>query len=173
MLWVHVLSSLGVESAPLCWRFMELWSAAALHVLHGVSNPWPACVDFRRAFLMSSSCLFMCLMSSCWVFTSRSFCLSARALRAYSNQAAVWIQKQYESFHANPQINWTYNYYHSHCSPFMSATYFSTQIPASSLNLFLFHITGSSFISSVDCNSPMSWCNTVGNVNTALGRHEP
>lgn len=44
---------------------------------------WPACVDFRRAFLMSSSVLLLSLISSCCVFTSKSFCLSARALRAY------------------------------------------------------------------------------------------
>lgn len=50
-----------------------------------LENLWPAWVDFRRAFLMSSSVLLLSLISSCCVFTSRSFCLSARALRAYSD----------------------------------------------------------------------------------------
>lgn len=50
-----------------------------------LENLWPAWVDFRRAFLMSSSVLLLSLISSCCVFTSRSFCLSARALRAYSH----------------------------------------------------------------------------------------
>lgn len=48
-----------------------------------LENLWPAWVDFRLAFLMSSSVLLLSLISSCCVFTSRSFCLSARALRAY------------------------------------------------------------------------------------------
>lgn len=43
----------------------------------------PAWVDFRRAFLMSSSVLLLNLISSCWVFISRSFCRSVRALRAW------------------------------------------------------------------------------------------
>lgn len=44
---------------------------------------WPACVDFRRAFLMSSSILLVSFISSCWVFSSSSFCRSLRAFRAY------------------------------------------------------------------------------------------
>lgn len=43
----------------------------------------PACVDFLRAFLMSSSVLLLSLISSCWVFTSRSLCRSVRAFRAW------------------------------------------------------------------------------------------
>lgn len=50
--------------------------------LKGSACHWPACVDFRRAFLMSSSILLLSLISSCWVFNSRSFCRSERALRA-------------------------------------------------------------------------------------------
>lgn len=43
----------------------------------------PACVDFLRAFLMSSSVLLLSLISSCWVFISRSLCRSVRAFRAW------------------------------------------------------------------------------------------
>lgn len=46
----------------------------------------PAWVDFLRAFLMSSSCLLLSFTSSCCVFTSRSFCRSARAFRAWNEQ---------------------------------------------------------------------------------------
>lgn len=52
-------------------------------------SPWPACVDFLLAFLMSSSILVLSLISSCCVFTSSSFCLSARALRACQKKN-VW-----------------------------------------------------------------------------------
>lgn len=43
----------------------------------------PACVDFLRAFLMSSSVLLLSLISSCCVFISRSLCRSVRAFRAW------------------------------------------------------------------------------------------
>lgn len=48
----------------------------------GVAQSSPAWVDFLRAFLMSSSVLLLSLISSCWVFISRSLCRSVRAFRA-------------------------------------------------------------------------------------------
>lgn len=42
----------------------------------------PAWVDFRLAFLISSSVLLLSFTSSCWVFISRSFCLSVKAFLA-------------------------------------------------------------------------------------------
>lgn len=47
-----------------------------------VAQSSPAWVDFLRAFLMSSSVLLLSLISSCWVFISRSLCRSVRAFRA-------------------------------------------------------------------------------------------
>lgn len=75
---------------------------------------WPACVDFLRAFLMSSSIFEFSLISSCWVFTSRSFCFSASALRAckrskqikhefsfFTSLSAVYLLSNFHS-----QLNW-------------------------------------------------------------------
>ncbi len=52
---------------------------------------WPACVDFLRAFLMSSSTLLLSLISSCWVFNSRSFCRSTSAFRAWRRDDVFWV----------------------------------------------------------------------------------
>ena len=60
------LPSLGLRSPPAADR-------------HRYSPAW---VDFRLAFLISSSVLLLSFTSSCCVFISRSFCLSVKAFRA-------------------------------------------------------------------------------------------
>lgn len=75
---------------------------------------WPACVDFLRAFLMSSSIFVLSLISSCWVFTSRSFCLSASALRACEHNRQIkdefslcaFLRTVYLLSNFHSQFNW-------------------------------------------------------------------
>lgn len=75
---------------------------------------WPACVDFLRAFLMSSSIFVLSLISSCWVFTSRSFCLSASALRACKHSRQIkdefslcsFLSAVYLLSNFHSQLNW-------------------------------------------------------------------
>lgn len=119
---------------------------------------WPACVDFRRAFFMSSSVLLLSLISSCWVFTSRSFCRSARALRA-----CVWCANAETVSHSALILRFTVL-----TSNTRVVTAFSCRLPTSALwsrfssfNLFLIHI-----IESFRLFCPRSRCESVYKVNT-------